>query len=141
MFRCGKGSSPAKAPAPCLERPPNNANSTFSSSCRRTKAPIRSGGACPVTNRTGFIWAESLLIDLNCKAALAKNGSSQRVRVGGERLLTAALPGEAGGNGRARALGGLAQPVGVGEELVDALAEPLDVAGGHEHEAVAGGSD
>ena len=65
----------------------------------------------------------------------------QRVLVGGERLLAAALPGEVRGDGRARALGGLAQPVGVGQQLVDALGEALDVAGRHEHEAVAGGGD
>ena len=44
--------------------------------------------------------------------------------VGGERLLAAALPGEVSGDGRTRALGGLAQPVGVGQQLVDPLGEP-----------------
>ena len=46
-----------------------------------------------------------------------------------------------GGDRRPRALAGLAQPVGVGQQLVDALGQALDVAGRHEHEAVAGRGD
>ncbi len=45
------------------------------------------------------------------------------------------------GDRRARALPRLAQPVGVGQQLVDPLGEPLDVAGRHEHEPIAGGRD
>ena len=40
-----------------------------------------------------------------------------------------------------RADAGLAQSLRVGQQLVDALGEPLDVAGRDEHEAVAGGRD
>ena len=46
-----------------------------------------------------------------------------------------------GGDGGARAAAGLAQPLGVGEQLVDALGEALDVPGGNQHEAVARGGD
>src|SRR5580704_18649382 len=67
--------------------------------------------------------------------------SPQHLLVRRDGLLPAALPREVGGDGGPRAAAGLAQPLGVGEQLVDALGETLDVAWGHQHEAVARGGD
>ncbi len=52
----------------------------------------------------------------------------KRVFVGGNRLLAATLPAEVGGDRLARANARLAQSLRVGQQLVDALREPLDVA-------------
>ena len=51
------------------------------------------------------------------------------------------LPGEPLADRGPCALGGLAQPLGVGQQLVDALAEALDVAGRDQQEAPAGRGD
>src|ERR1039458_2913758 len=116
MYRWGNGSSPTNLAPPCLERPPNSATSMPSRSCSVANAPTRSGGAWPVTNRTGFT-VRGLRRTTSGGPAISTRhlfpGGPQRVLVGGERVAAAALPGEVGGHGLARALAGLAQPVRV----------------------------